>query len=62
MDDKVTKKLSEITRKEWIAYEWIKVTGFQEQPVYTRGLKRTAKDAAKAAADWDRMNAKTGRL
>jgi len=62
MEDGITKKLSDITRKEWIEYEWINVSGFQEEPVYKRGSKRTARGAAKASAEWDKMSAKTGWL
>lgn len=51
------KKLSEITRSEWIALRWIEIEptmgdDSDERMFQTEG-KRTPDEAAQAALDWD---------
>jgi hypothetical protein len=51
------KKLSEITRSEWIAFRWIEIESVMgddsdERMFQTEG-KRTPDEAAQAALDWD---------
>jgi hypothetical protein len=51
------KKLSEITRSEWIAFRWIEIEptmgdDSDERMFCTQG-KRTPDEAAQAALDWD---------
>jgi hypothetical protein len=51
------KKLSEITRSEWIAFQWIEIPptmgdGNEERTFQASG-KRTPAEAAQAAEEWD---------
>lgn len=48
------KKLSEITRSEWIAFNWVDITemGDQERR-FIRQFARTPDEAAQAQIDWD---------
>ena len=49
------KKLSEITRSEWITFRWIEAgqaMGDDERTFISDG-KRTPDEAAQAAEDWD---------
>lgn len=49
------KKLSEITRAEWIAFRWIEAPqamGDEEREFRTDG-KRTPDEAVQAAEEWD---------
>ena len=48
------KKLSEITRNEWIAFQWIDVTEMgDEERIFNKGYKRTPDEAAQAQIEWD---------
>lgn len=47
------KLLSEITRKEWIIYEWIDITAFGEERIFAQGNPRTPDEAVQAAEEWD---------
>ena len=48
------KKLSEITRQEWIAYQWIESTVMgDEERTFESGFKRTPDEAMEAAYNWD---------
>ena len=50
----MTKKLSEITRAEWIAIQWIEVTEMQhEERTFLGEYRRTPDEAARAREDWD---------
>jgi hypothetical protein len=48
------KRLSEISRQEWIAFQWIEITemGGTER-VFIQGFRRTPDEAADAQSDWD---------
>ena len=48
------KSLSEITRKEWIIWQWFDVgeMGMQERN-FIRGLERSPDEALEAAEEWD---------
>ena len=53
-DARRTKRLSEITRNEWIRYRWIDITSLGDsEPVLLRSLPRIPSDGAEAARDWD---------
>jgi hypothetical protein len=48
------KKLTEITRAEWIAFRWIENTAMgDEDRMFLFDARRTPDEAAQAAADWD---------
>jgi hypothetical protein len=49
-----TKKLSEITKKEWVKFNWIDVTeaGDQER-VMLKSLQRTPEEAMGAVMQWE---------
>jgi len=51
------KKLSEITRSEWIVFQWVEDLGTMgdgnEERVFTAINKRTPAEAAQAAEEWD---------
>ena len=47
------KTLSEITRKEWIVYEWNSFDEFEQERAYLRGPERTPSEAVIAAEEWD---------
>lgn len=48
------KKLSEITRAEWIGLQWIEVTSMgDDDRTFEVMHKRTPEEAAQAAEDWD---------
>lgn len=48
------KKLSEITRTEWVAYQWIDITEMGDQErMFLRHLGRTPDEAAQAMEEWD---------
>lgn len=50
------KKLSEITRAEWIALRWIEIPpamGDDDERIFRADGKRTPDEAAQAAEDWD---------
>ena len=48
------KKLSEISRKEWISYQWVDVTqGGDEERFFMRMHKRTPDEAYTAMMEWD---------
>ena len=48
------KKLSEITRGEWIAFNWQEVTSMDDSERTLLAMeKRTPDEAAQAAEEWD---------
>jgi len=48
------KKLSEITRKDWIKYTWIDVSQFGDGERYmVQGFLRTPEEAFQAKLQWD---------
>jgi len=49
------KKLSDITREEWIALNWMEVEASMGDPerIFMAMGKRTPDEAAQAAEDWD---------
>jgi hypothetical protein len=51
----IEKKLSEITRNEWIAYQWQEEpnTFGDEERIFLKGFKRTPDEARQAMEDWD---------
>lgn len=50
----MTKKLSEISRAEWIAFNWLENTeGGDEERTFMRSYARTPDEAAQAQIDWD---------
>lgn len=52
--EQVEKKLSEITRKEWIRFQWVDITQMGDQERYMlRGYKRTPDEAMEAMEQWD---------
>lgn len=52
------KTLSEITRKEWILYQWFEVEEFgNDRRLFMKGLERAPDEALDAAEDWDFLEA-----
>ncbi len=53
--EQIEKKLSEITRKEWIVYQWQEAPNSfgDEERIFLRGFKRTPDEARQAMEDWD---------
>ncbi len=48
------KLLSEITRKDWIVYQWIETTAMNDpERTFMRGEERTPAEAMQAAEEWD---------
>ena len=47
------KKLSEITRKEWIVYQWLEVDNFGSDRTFIKGQNRTPDEALQAAEEWE---------
>jgi len=49
------KRLSEITRSEWIAFRWVEAQQAMgdEDRMFMSDGKRTPDEAAQAAEDWD---------
>ena len=48
------KKLSEITRNEWIRYQWFDSTQQgDEERMFTKGLLRSPDEAYQAMETWD---------
>ena len=49
------RKFTEISRDEWIAYQWLDVSviGSDYERRYVRGLDRDPVDASQAAKDYD---------
>lgn len=48
------KKLSEITRAEWISFNWIDITEMgDEERMMLRGFRRTPDEAYQAMEEWD---------
>jgi len=49
------KKLSEITRAEWVALQWYEVppTMGMDDRVFMAEARRTPDESAQAATDWD---------
>jgi hypothetical protein len=54
MNRLIEKSLSEITRKEWIQYQWNDVTQMGDAERFMlRGFKRTPEEAFEAMNQWD---------
>jgi len=50
----MVKKLSEITRTEWIAFQWIEISeGGDAERIFKQSFRRTPDEAAQAQSDWD---------
>ncbi|MFA5075625.1 MAG: hypothetical protein WC436_06010 [Candidatus Babeliales bacterium] len=47
------KKLSEITRKEWISLRWLEVTELGSERTFIPNGARTPDEAAQAMEEWD---------
>ena len=48
------KKLSEIIRSEWIAFQWMDITQMgDEERKFLRGFGRTPDEAMQAMEEWD---------
>ena len=49
-----TKQLSEITRRDWILYQWIEVESYfgDTDRTFVLGAKRTPNEALQAAEEW----------
>jgi hypothetical protein len=49
------KRLSEITRKEWILYQWLDTgsMGSDEDRVFIKGPRNTPAEAMEAAEEWE---------
>ena len=49
------KKLSDITRSEWVAFDWVEIDqSFDDNDrVFMAETRRTPNEAAQAALDWD---------
>lgn len=48
------KGLSQITREEWVTYQWIDVTQMgDEERIFMRHYKRTPDEMAQAMMDWE---------
>ena len=48
------KKLYEITRDEWVVWNWISVREMQDtEPVYIQGTERDPSDSIRAGLEYD---------
>jgi hypothetical protein len=47
------KNLSNITRKEWILYQWVETTEFGHDRSFIAAGHNTPKEAADASEEWD---------
>lgn len=48
------KEISDITRAEWIAFQWIEDTQIgDEERIFVSAGRRTPEEAAQARDDWD---------
>lgn len=49
------KKLSEITRKDWIVWHWVETDMYfgDTERIFTRGQARTPTEALQAAEEWE---------
>ena len=48
------KKLSNITRAEWIAFQWVEITQIGDsERVFQRGYRCTPDEAREAQMEWD---------
>lgn len=54
------KKLSEITRKDWILYQWIDDDTFGVERILFRGRQRTPTEALQAAQEWEFLESVKG--
>lgn len=56
------KKLSEITGKDWIIWQWFEVDGVfgETERRFTRGMQRTPTEALQAAQEWDFLESVKG--
>jgi len=52
------KQLSEITRKEWIMYQWLETGAMDEKGrMFIRGPRKTPAESFEAAEEWDFLEA-----
>jgi len=47
------KKLSEITKKEWVRFNWIEVDAVDGERIMGKGLQRTPEEAMGAVMQWE---------
>jgi hypothetical protein len=56
--NKVSRKISEITREEWIFYNWVAIQEQRDQePVYFRASQRSIEKSLDAGRQWDEWRA-----
>ena len=53
MDNHHVKKMCDISRAEWVLWEWIFAPSMDGADVYIRGNWRDPSDARGAGLDWD---------
>lgn len=54
MSENLIRKITEMKRSEWIAYNWTNITEQgQQEPVYLRTTLRLIEDAISAANEYD---------
>lgn len=56
------KKLSEITRNEWIAYRWTEISCQGDERIFLQDDERTPDEAAQAMEDWDSTAEERGKV
>ena len=56
------KKLSDITRKDWILWQWFEVDGVfgETDRMFVRGLQRNPTEALRASQEWDFLESVKG--
>jgi hypothetical protein len=59
--DEERKALSDITRKDWVAFHWQECTEMGDNDrMFLRSFRKTPDEAAQAAEDWDRTAEERG--
>jgi hypothetical protein len=48
-----TKKLSEITKKEWVRFNWSEIDIADGERIFAKGFQRTPDEAMSAMMAWD---------
>jgi len=59
------KKLAEITRNDWIRYDWVELSyssGDSNDRTFLRGSEHTPNEAAQAMEDWDSTAEERGKI
>ena len=55
---RIMKKQSEITREEWVLYNWVGVQELLDgEPLFIRGFQRDIAKAIQAGEQWDEWHA-----